>query len=998
MEFRMLGPFEAWHDDRQVDLGDQQQRFVLVVLLLHANRPVSGDRLIDIVWGDRAPSTNLVPGYIAKLRKSFKAAGGTGTEITTTPTGYVLRVGDDEIDTVRFTRLCAEAETAKRAGDRVAATALLRRAVGLWRGDFLEDIDIDRVGGTDVVTAENQRLDALGDLAELELAAGNHRRVRDRLGPVVRADPSRVRPAELLMRALLAGDDRVAAMRLYQQTVRALDAYGMPVPAELRDLAWLARYDGRRGVLPGRPARFTGRAGELAAIEAVAGQVATDPRVVWLSGPPGVGKSALAIEAAHRLRDRFPDGALLVELDGFTPNAAPVSPADALGRLLTRLGLPDEAVPPTLTARRALYQGKLHGTRTLVVLDNASSADQVRPLLPEAPGCLAIVTSRRVGDDLEVAEVRRLGPLPPQEAAELFGKLAGPDRLRARGAAVAEVVARCDRLPLPIKVAAAQFRRHDSWPVEHLVRLLRESGSWAGFGDVGVAFRVSYQQLDQPAGTLFRLYGAIPAQDLDGPAAAALTGRDTAEAAALLDELHGTSLLEEATPGRYHMLDPLKEFAATLSPAEPAEVSAGLARLLDFYLVTTGSAIAAAFPFDGGHLPAFDRGSASALAFDDEPAALSWLATERTNLIAAIRYAKEHDHREHTWRLAVLLWRYLYTLGHLEDWTETLELARQTVTTEPPNSYGQAHVLVRLSTASWRVGRITEALELAEQALPLWVALGDVRGEADTLCAIAGPMADLGDPAQAITGFEQAQAKYERIGHERGQAYALSMLGYLNEQRGELAVAHRQHLAAVDMLRRVGYRSGLAHALNNLGTVQLRLGQPEQALANHEQAHAIAVEIGDRCVEAYALNYTGNVHRSRGDLAEARRYQERAKLVANSVADAHLRTQLYLDRAATFHALHDQESALRAYQAAYDLAGGTRDHGKLAQASHGTAQVLHETGDHQQAVDYWHTAEQGFDRLDAPEATQIRQARAGFDCACGYPDERGARNTPVSSG
>ncbi|MFL6143235.1 MAG: BTAD domain-containing putative transcriptional regulator [Labedaea sp.] len=992
----MLGPFEAWHDDRQVDLGDLQQRFVLVVLLLHANRPVSRERLIEIIWGDKAPSTNLVAGYVAKLRKAFNTVGATDVEIATTPTGYVLRISADQVDATRFTRLCAKAEVAKRDADPATATALLRRAVFLWRGDFLEDIDIDRVGGSDVVTSESARVDALGDLAELELAAGNHRWVRDQLRPVVRTDPSRVRPGVLLMRALLANDERVEAMKLYHETVQALGAYGMRASAELRDLARLAQYDERRGALPNRPARFTGRAAELAAIERMAGQVAVEPQVVWLSGTPGVGKSTLAIEAAHRLRSRFPDGQLLVELDGFTPNVEPATPADALAKLLTGLGVPVEAIPPTLAARTALYQGKLHGTRTLLVLDNALSGDQVRALLPEGPGCLAIVTSRRASD-LDVASPRRLGPLPLNEAAELFRQLAGPDRLRGRFAAIDDVVERCDRLPLQIKVAASQFRKHESWPIEHLVRLLRQTSPWAGFTDVTGAFRVSYQQLDDPTGTLFRLFGALPAQDLSAPAAAALTGRGVAEADALLDELYGTSLLEESTPGRYHMLDPLKEFAASLPSADPSEARAGLARLLDFYLVTTSSAIAAAFPFDRDQQPTFDRECGPALTFDDGQAALAWLATERTNLVASIKYAEATGHRDHTWRLAVLLWRYLYTVGHLEDWTETLELARQTVTADPPNLYGQAHVLVRLSTAHWRVGRINQALELARHALPLWVTLGDVRGEADTLCAVAGPMADLGGRAQAITEFEQALAKYEQLGHERGQAYVLSMLGYLNELHGDLAVAHRQHLAAVDMLRKVGYRSGLAHALDNLGAVQLRLGEPDTAVATHQEAYAIAVDIGDRCAEAYALNYIGNVHRSRGDLDEARRCQERAKVVANSVADAHLRTQLYLDRGATFRARCDQESALRAFHAAYDLAGGTGDHGKRAQADHGIALALHEVGDHRRAAEHWRAAEHGFDRLDAPEAIEIRRERAALDCACGYPAGRGARRTPVSS-
>src|SRR6266498_1413024 len=222
VEFRMLGPLEAWHDDAPVPLGDQQQRFVLVVLLLHANKPVSPDRLTEIVWGDPA-RRDLVRSYINRLRQAFR---DTGVSIETTPTGYLLHVGQDQLDTATFDRLRAEAEAA-RADDPRRAIDLLRAAVGLWRGGFIEDIDIDRVGGTDVISPEPAFYDALGDLAELELASGDHRSARDRLRPRVQADPARQRFAELLMRALLVNGDRVEAIRVSDRTRDALAEFGV---------------------------------------------------------------------------------------------------------------------------------------------------------------------------------------------------------------------------------------------------------------------------------------------------------------------------------------------------------------------------------------------------------------------------------------------------------------------------------------------------------------------------------------------------------------------------------------------------------------------------------------------------------------------------------------------------------------------------------------------------------------------------------------------------
>lgn len=983
MEFRMLGPFEAWHDGQQVDLGDLQQRYVLVVLLLHLNRPVSPQRLIEIIWGTTRPKSNLIPGYVAKLRKAFTTVGAADSIIEKTTTGYVLRADENQVDTARFAALC---ERAREAGDRQRATELLHAAVDLWRGGYLEDVDVDRIGGSEVISPAHALIDALGDLAELELSAGNHRWVRDRLRPVVHDEPGRHRHALLLMRALLANGDQVEAMKVYHRTRDALDEAGLPTPVELRREAWAVRHGAPSSTLPARPGRFTGRAEELASIEAAATVVAEqdEPGVLWVSGMPGVGKTALAIEAAHRLGRLFPDARLFTALDGFTPNLDPIAPSEALAKLLGDLGVPAERVPPTLTGRSALYQAMLAGTKTVVVLDNAASEDQVRSLLPQAPGCLAIVTSRKIGD-LDTGDNVHVAPFPAGDAAQLFQSLVGPDRLRGRSAEVAEVVGRCGRLPLQIKVVASQFRRHRQWPLDHLVRLLEEAGPWNTAGGLDkpgvVACMVSYQQLDEPQRAMFRLFGANPGHDLSVPAAAAFAGDDVPRARQLLDDLHEVSLLEEAVPERYHILDPLKQFAESVPAGERDDA---LDRLLDFYLVNTASAIETAFPFDHAQ-PAVDRDSPVVAAFGDQKAAFEWLTAERPNLVAAIRYAAGHGRPVHTWQLAVLLWRYFNATNHIDEWIDALELARQTVMADEDNQVGQAHVLLRLAAAHRRSGRLAHALELAAQALPRWVRLGDLRGEADTLCAIAKPTIELGDHGQAIAHLEAALAKYEQVGELRGQGNALSMLGLLNEQRGNLELAERQHVAAVGMLRRIDDRQGLAHGLDNLGSVRQRLGAFDEALADHQEAHGLALETGDRSVAAYALNNIGNVHRLRNNLDEAQRYQEEARLAANGLDDAYLRTELYLDRGATHHVRGDQTAALRSYRAALDLATGTGDRAHQAQANRGIAQALHTTGDHDRAAHHWQAAETTFVQLRQPEAGEIRRERQLLRCACTPP-------------
>jgi DNA-binding SARP family transcriptional activator/tetratricopeptide (TPR) repeat protein len=977
VEFRMLGPLEAWHDGVPVQLGDQQQRFILVVLLLNANKPVSTPRLTEIVWGDNPARKDLVRSYIKRLRDAFERADDVSIE--TTATGYLLRFDLNQLDTVRFERLRTEAE-ATRASDPRRAIDLLREAVDLWRGRFLEDIDIDRVGGSEVLLPDDSLPDTVGDLAELELDVGDHRSARNRLRPMVQAEPASQRHAELLMRALLAGGDRASAIRVFHSTRDALAELGIEPGTVLRNLAARAEHGEPASSLPSRPAAFTGRTPELSAIEVAAGE----RRTVWVSGPPGVGKTGLAIEAGHRLRDRFPDGQLLARLNGFTPGVPATTVADALNQLLVELGVPPEQIPATEARKVTLYQTTLYGTRTLVVLDNAASPDQVRPLLPEAPGCFAIVTSRRSGDS-GTGEHLRLSPLPPEDAANLFRALTDQRRVAGRHAEVAKVIARCGFLPMPIRVAAALFRRHDRWLLDHLIHLLEESGPWRAENDDAdgtAVVRVSYQQLDEPRQAMLRLLGSLPGPDLDVSGAAALADCDVTRARVLLDDLHEVSLLEEVGTERYQMLDPLKEFAATEKPAVSGERVDALLRLLDFYLVTLAAAVTVGYPFDQTQLPTANRSCPVSPDFAERDAALRWIAAERDNLVAAIRYAATNELPDHTWRLAVLMWRHFNTTGQLADWLETMNLAWETVSADQDNEYGQAHVLLRLAIAHDRLGRLAESLELAARALPKWVRLGDVHGEAATLTALAFPTMELGKHDEAIAHFAAALAKYEQIRDQRGQAHALAMLGYLNELHGNLDDALHQHQAVARMSREIDDVRGLAHALSNLGSVQQKLGLLTDALASLTDAHRYATEIGDQCAAAYALNDVGNVYRLSGKLTEAARYHDRAREVAAEVSDADLRFQLYLDRGVTARARAEYAEALQACQAALDLAVGTGNRDHQARAHRGVAQTLHAMGAHERALPHWNAAEAEFAALRLPEADEIRDERAALSCAC----------------
>ncbi|WP_245849522.1 AfsR/SARP family transcriptional regulator [Lentzea kentuckyensis] len=950
---------ESWHGNTCVSLGDQQQRFILVVLLLHANKPVSPERLTETVWPDNPDRRNLVRGYINKLRKAFEP---TDVEIETTPTGYVLRVDEDQIDTVRFHRLCQEAAQAVQDNDQRRAVELLREAVALWRGRFLDDIDIDRVGGASVISPAESYTDALGDLAELELLIGDHRSARDRMRRALMIDPARQKYAELLMRALIAGRDGVGAIRVYQSACIALAEAGYEPGSVLRKLAARAEHGEPVSSLPSRPGGFTGRSSELEAIE-VAAAGTGERRAVWISGAPGVGKTGLAVEAAHRLRQRFPDGQLLVRLNGFTPGVAPMSVSDALTQLLTELGVPAEQIPDTVSRKATVYQSQLYGTKTLVVLDNALSPEQIRPLLPETSDCFAVVTSRKMGDP-DISEHVRLAPLPPSDASDLFRALTDPFRVRGRAADVAGLVKRCGYLPVEITVAAALLRRHDRWSLDNLLGVLNEQGPLRE----AAAVHASFLQLNDQLQQVFRLFGHLPGPDVDLVGAAALIGRDVADTRKLLDDLHEVCLLEEVSPDRYQMLDSVKEFAAQEPP--PADA---LARLLDFYLVTLTNAVSVAYPFDRTVQPSVDRTSPHGLSFTHEDKALAWITAERDNVMAAIRQAGT----DHAWQLAALIWRYFNTANRFEDWIEAVESVRA------DDDYGQAHVLLRLSFANNRLGRHSEALDLAGQALPKWSRLGDLAGEADTSCALALAAMPLGIHDEAMRHFEAALTKYELCGDLRGQAHALSMLGYLNEQHREYEVALRQQTDAVRILREIGHLQGLAHALNNRGANRQHLGMLEEAIPDHLEAYEIAVELGDHCVAAYALTNIADAHRLAGRLGAALHHHELATAAAADVADTDLRARLLRDRALTARDGGDLAGALRLYQTLSDAAAGTGNRSHQATGEIGVARTMHALGRHAAAVPHWDAAEAVYAEFDQPEAEEVRAERAALRCACG---------------
>jgi DNA-binding SARP family transcriptional activator len=688
MKIGVLGPVEVWVAGRPADAGHARQRAVLAVLALDAGRVVPIEVLIDRVWGEEPPRSvrNIVYGYVARLR--VLVGNGTDPAITLSrrPGGYLLQAAPDQMDLTRFRRLVAQAADAE---DEERARRLLGQGAALWRGPALADLDSAWLNAMRT-TLELERVAAAADLGDIRLRCGEHAALVGELTALAAAAPGDERLIGQLMLALYRSGRQADALRRYDLTRRYLaDELGADPgpqlsalhrkilradpglavrPAAIRVAAPGASVAGN-GPHPAPPPRelpadvsaFTGRVAELRRLDRL--MTGCDARagrapaavIFAVSGTAGVGKTALAIHWAHQVADRFPDGQLHVNLRGYDP-ARPMTAADALAVFLHALGVPDEEIPAGEDRRAARYRSLLAGKRMLVVVDNARTAEQVRPLLPGAATCAMVVTSR---DSLAGLVARDgaarldLDLLPLDDAVSLLRELIGA-RADADPPAAAELARQCSRLPLALRVAAELAAARPDVPLLDLIAELadeqRRLDVLDADGDprtaVGTVFSWSYQHLDPGLARAFRLTSLHPGPDFESQAVAALVATTLDLARRLLEALARAHLIHPTGPGRYGMHDLLRVYGRGLTEAEEGEKQAreALARLTDHYVHAAASAM------DGPYPPVAPAPAVT------EPMVTTpgWLDEQRALLIAA---AAEFAGPRHATRLDLTLLR-----------------------------------------------------------------------------------------------------------------------------------------------------------------------------------------------------------------------------------------------------------------------------------------------------------------------------------------------------
>jgi tetratricopeptide (TPR) repeat protein/transcriptional regulator with XRE-family HTH domain len=628
--------------------------------------------------------------------------------------------------------------------------------------------------------------------------------------------------------------------------------------------------------LPRDLGSFTGRAAELSQLTGSVTDAAASGVVgiYAIGGLAGIGKTSLAVHAAHQLAPEFPDGQMFLHLHAHTPGRRPVDPSDALASLLRVAGY-SRRLPSDLDGRSACWRTHLAGKKVLLVLDDAASHEQVRPLLPGTEGSLVLVTSRRRLAGLEDVAVISLDILPEADAAQLFAATAGRPSLGADDPDVAQVVRLCGCLPLAVGMLGRQLAHHPAWTVTYLAAALVEARNRldllsAENLSVAAAFDLSYRDLTAAQRRLFRRLGLHPGADVDGYAAAVMAGTSPAAASRTLRALYDQHLITEPVPGRYRMHDLLRAHARTLAASdEPAIVEQSLIRLLNYFLQAAMAASAhIAARVLGSRPPPTAAPPACAPPLSTSAQAAQWLEEERANLHAAVGYAAASGHHEHAVRIAAAVSGFLFSRGYWEQ-IITLQRTASTAARRAGDRPGQAAALNQLTMAQALTGATRAAAASQRRALTLYRDLGDRRGEGDAqhsqslVCQMAG------DYPAAARAARRALNLYRQADDRIGQGDALQQLAFSHQLANDYPAATAAAQQALELFRDLGDKHGQGAALEALGIVQSQTGKYLAAAANLRHALELDREVGERQGEAIVRNWLGRVQQLTGDYQAA---------------------------------------------------------------------------------------------------------------------------------
>ncbi|MEU0878363.1 BTAD domain-containing putative transcriptional regulator [Lentzea sp. NPDC005914] len=887
LSFGLLGDVEVRLRGVPVPLGHARQRAVLAALAVDAARPVSTDRLVDRVWGERVPTRahSALRTYLSHLRR---ALAPTGVTIERDGVGYVLGVAPDVVDVNRFGDLAARA---RQEGDPWRAAALAEEALALWRGEPLAELDTPWASSVrERLNRERASLDA--DRIDRTLALGRHDELLPDLFARVAQDGLDERAAGQLVLALYRCGRQADALdqyRLVRQRLAeelgidpgpALQALHQRVLTSDPTLAAgepLAETTPVPRQLPVPPRLFTGRDDHLASLLAALDAPEDGTVVVTVSGAGGIGKTWLALHWAHRYADRFPDGQLFADLRGFGPDGSPLPPAVVVRGFLAALGVDAGRLPADQDAQAALFRSTLADKRVLLVLDNVADTSQVTPLLPGGRTCAVLVTSRNHLLGLVTAHGAHhlaLDVLTDDESRALLIRRLGATRVAADPEAVTGLIGLCGGFPLALGIIAARAHTQPHIPLAEFTGELRELGLDAlvdqePAASLPTVLSWSRRALTDGQAALFSLLGLAPGADIGLHAAANLAGLPIARARAELRALEQASLIGHGARGRYRMHDLVRAHAVEQAPTASPDSRAALIRLTGHYRHAAAVAMDVLYPAEKHRrpaTPAFD-GPMPSLATAD--AARAWLDAERDNLIDIAAHAADHGLHEHAVHLAGTVWRHLDVTGQIPAALALcghgLRAARAA-----GDRVWEARIMLHTGTTRVRegwgaiVGDLRSCLEIARET-------GDAVTESQVRSLLGWTLAQDGRNEEALDHLQRALALARDLDDDGAVGRVLNNMGVVYHRQGryeELLVLLRE---ALEQARSAGSRVTEAKVLGNIGVVHVERRDHAQALDSLEQAIVIHRETGNRTGEGIALINTASARHHGGDHEHAYR-------------------------------------------------------------------------------------------------------------------------------
>ncbi|WP_239124405.1 AfsR/SARP family transcriptional regulator [Rhizocola hellebori] len=867
-------------------------RRLLAILLCQPGQPIPIDSLLEAFWDGQPPPTarKTLQIYVHRLRRALGE-----DQVPRGPTGYRIALDNAEVDSALFADLVRQAGHADDRQDLAEASRLYAMALEQWRGNAFADI----VGCVHIASRARQldeaRLHTIERLADIELRLGHHADIIGWLTPATVANPFLEKLREQLILALYRSGRQADALAEYRQLRQQLvEELGVEPGLELQQLHERMLLNDPEltadprpvpvtAVRPAVPAQlplvprgFTGRGGELEQLHCVLDtRDGEDPvTVVVVTGTAGVGKTATALYWGRRVAHHFPDGQLYANLRGFDPSAPAVPPSEVLQAFLGALGVAAGQIPADVEAQAALFRSLLTGRRMLIVLDNVLDAAHVRPLLPGAGPCLAVLTSRSPLTGLVAAEGAyplTLRLLSESESWQLLAVRLGQARLNAEPEAAHRIVRSCAGLPLALAVMAARALIHPETALASLVAGLDALRDDDPLVDVRAVFSWSYDALSPLAALVFRLSALHPGPDIALPTVADLAHLTLAQAADALAELVEAQLFTEVGPERFSTHDLLRAYAtelvARLDP--PESRAAARQRLLDHYLHSSRDAALlmnkVRLPVPMPQQPADLHGVDIATAQE----ALGWFAAEFSALCGVMEQAIEAGADGYVWRIA---WGISDFATRQSRWAELERISEAAIAagTRTGEAHGRGSGHRYLSLAAHFRGRLDDGIRHAELAIDAYAQEGLIAEQA-LMCLDMNSLLESVDAKRALRYANQALELARQCGYRSGEADALNAIAMCANHFGDYEEALRTGGMALAMLREMDSPYGVAAAVSTVGLAHHRLGRLPEAIDEFEESIALYRKVNRPLYVAGNLVSVGDIYREAGRCAEAGR-------------------------------------------------------------------------------------------------------------------------------